>query len=214
MIRPVLKWRWRAGIREGSHRLHRDAGVTQTMDDLEFMASPIRIRDFKNIREGGQAELFCWSQGKVVKLFCSACEGASARLEAAVMHLLQSTGIPMPQIFGTAAIEHRPAIVMEHLVGTDQLSFLRSKPWTIWGAARNLAQLHVQFHSTRSGHVIVLVDSMGLWLSRRRHLSRPRNVLRANSGDRDARDGEKVHPEDAAMIPRRTRRAGPAAGSG
>jgi len=36
------------------------------MDELEFMASPIRIRDLKRIGEGRQAERFCWPQGKVV----------------------------------------------------------------------------------------------------------------------------------------------------
>jgi hypothetical protein len=100
MIRPVLKWRWLAGSCEGRRRLHRDAGATQTMDDLEFMAAPICIRDLKKIGEGRQAERLCWPQGKVVKLFYNACDGASARLQAAVMHLLQSTGfrclVPTP----------------------------------------------------------------------------------------------------------------------
>jgi Ser/Thr protein kinase RdoA (MazF antagonist) len=118
------------------------------MDDLEFMPSPVRIRDLKKLGEGRQAELFGWPNGGVVKLFRSPRDGASARLEAALMHLLQPSGIPMPRIFGTAAIEQRPGIVMEHLVGTDQLSLLGSKPWTIWKAARNLARLHVQLHST------------------------------------------------------------------
>jgi hypothetical protein len=35
------------------------------------------------------------------------------------MHLLQPTGIPMPLLFGTTAIEHWPAMVMEHLGLTD-----------------------------------------------------------------------------------------------
>jgi hypothetical protein len=41
----------------------------QPMDELEFMVSPIRIRDLKKIGEGRQAERFCWPQDKVVKLF-------------------------------------------------------------------------------------------------------------------------------------------------
>jgi Ser/Thr protein kinase RdoA (MazF antagonist) len=123
-------------------------GVKKIMDDLEFMPSPVRIRDLKKLGEGRQAELFGWPNGMVVKLFRSPRDGASARLEAAVMHLLQPTGIPMPRLFGTAAIEQRPGIVMEHLVGTDQLSLLRGKPWTIWRSATNLARLHVQLHST------------------------------------------------------------------
>jgi hypothetical protein len=124
-----------------------NTAMKKTTNDLEFTPSPVSVRDLEKLGEGRQAELFIWPGG-VVKLFRSPCDGASARLEATVMHLLQATGISMPRLFGAVMIEQRPGIVMEHLAGIDQLSLLGRKPWTIWTAAKTLAELHAQLHST------------------------------------------------------------------
>jgi hypothetical protein len=89
-----------------------------------------------------------WPSASVVKLFRSPNDIAVARHEGVVMRLLQPTGIPMPRFLGAVTIEQRPGIVMERLVGPDQLALVGRKPWTVWRVARNLARLHVQLHST------------------------------------------------------------------
>jgi aminoglycoside phosphotransferase (APT) family kinase protein len=121
--------------------------VNDATTNLEFAPSLVRINDLQKIGEGRQAELFIFGAG-VVKLFRFADSVAAACLEATVMSLVQTTGIPMPRFLGTVTIEGRPGIVMERLAGTDQLSLLGRKPWTIWTAATNLARLHAQLHST------------------------------------------------------------------
>ena len=115
--------------------------------DLEFPPSALSASDLEKIGEGRQAELFVWPGG-VVKLFHDPAGLASARLEAIDMHLLQVTGVPMPRFLGTVTIEGRPGIIMERLIGRDQLSLLGRKPWMIWRVAANLGRLHGQLHAT------------------------------------------------------------------
>ena len=120
--------------------------MSKLTNDLEFAPSPVVVKDFKRLGGGRQAELFVWPSGGVIKLFRGP-DMAPAQLEAGVMHVLASTGLPMPQLFGTAMVEHRPGIVMERLVGPDQLVLIGRKPWTVWAAAKTLARLHARLHS-------------------------------------------------------------------
>ena len=115
--------------------------------DPEFKPSRVSVSELERIGEGRQAELFVWLGG-VVKLFRNPRDITSARREAADMLLLSTAGLPMPRIVDTVAIEERPGIVMERLDGTDQLTLLGRKPWTIWKAAKNLARLHAEMHAT------------------------------------------------------------------
>jgi hypothetical protein len=114
--------------------------------DLEFAPSSVAVKDLERLGAGRQAELFTWPSGGVVKLFRSP-DMAPPQLEAGIMQVLAPTGIPMARIFDTVMIEQRPGIVMERLVGPDQLTLLGRKPWTVWAAAKTLAQLHARLHS-------------------------------------------------------------------
>lgn len=120
--------------------------MLEASTDLEFAPSPIFVKDLERLGEGRQAELFIWPSGGVLKLFRSP-DLAPAHLEASIMHMLAPVGLPMPRIFGTLTVEHRPGVVMERLVGPDQLTLLGRKPWTIWMAARALGQLHARLHA-------------------------------------------------------------------
>jgi hypothetical protein len=62
------------------------------------------------------------------------------------MHLLQLTGMPIPRIFGMATIE--PPIVIEHLVGTGQLSLLGTKALDDLEGGKKPCSASSQLHST------------------------------------------------------------------
>ena len=114
--------------------------------DIEFTPSPVVVKDLERLGEGRQAELFAWPHGGVVKLFRRS-DMAPAQMEASVMHVPAPAGLPMPQILATVLVEHRPGIVMERLAGSDQLTLLGRKPWTVCTMAKALAQLHARLHS-------------------------------------------------------------------
>jgi aminoglycoside phosphotransferase (APT) family kinase protein len=114
--------------------------------DLNFAPSPVAVKDLERLGQGRQAELFAWPPGGVVKLFRGP-DRMPAQWEAGVMHLLALAQLPMPRISGTVTIEHRPGIVMERLVGVDQLTRLGRRPWTVLAVAKTLGRLHAQLHA-------------------------------------------------------------------
>jgi len=124
-----------------------DLGMQGATDHLTFTASPVAVKDLQRLGEGRQAELFTWPPGGVVKLFRRAEALEAARSEADAMRLLSSSRIPMARFLGTVTVEVRPGIVMEHLVGADQLTLLGRKPWRIWSVATALGRLHASLHS-------------------------------------------------------------------
>ena len=120
--------------------------VNGNMNNLEFTPSSVKLQDLTKLGEGRQAEIFVWPSG-VLKLYRNPGSLASARAEAAAMHAVEDSGIPMPRFLGTVSIEQRPGIIMERLDGPDQLTLLGRKPWTIWSAGKKLGRLHARLHS-------------------------------------------------------------------
>ena len=115
--------------------------------DLEFAPSTVLSKDLERLGQGRQAELFVWPSGGVLKLFRKP-DMAPAQLEACAMHVLAPAGLPMPQMLGTVMVEHRPGIVMERLIGPDQLTLLGRKPWKLATAGKSLGQLHARLHAS------------------------------------------------------------------
>ena len=129
----------------GLQRVARSRAMLMT--ELEFTSSAVGIEGLTKLGEGRQAEVFVWPRGGVVKLYRSLDDFASARAEVAAMRAGQASGIPTPRLLDTVLIEQRPGVVMERLGGSDHLTLFGRKPWTIWPAAKKLAQLHAQLHS-------------------------------------------------------------------
>jgi aminoglycoside phosphotransferase (APT) family kinase protein len=113
---------------------------------IDFAPCPITVKELERIGEGRQAELFAWTGGGVLKLFRKT-DLAPARHETGIMRLLAPAGLPMPRILDTVMVEHRPGIVMERLMGPDQLTLLGRKPWTVFRVGRTLGRLHAGLHA-------------------------------------------------------------------
>jgi aminoglycoside phosphotransferase (APT) family kinase protein len=113
--------------------------------DLEFSPASVVLNGLQRLGEGRQAELFAWPFGGVLKLFRSP-DVTPARREADIMHRLTPAKVPMPWIQGTVMVERRPGIVMEHLVGPDQLTLLGRQPWKVWSVGKSLGRLHARLH--------------------------------------------------------------------
>jgi hypothetical protein len=114
--------------------------------DLDFARGPVLSKNLERLGEGRQAEIFTWPSGGVLKLFRKP-DIAPAQLEAGIMYVLAPVGLPMPQILGTVTVEHRPGIVMERVIGPDQLTLLGRKPWKVATLATALGRLHARLHS-------------------------------------------------------------------
>lgn len=121
--------------------------MTEGAEPAELTASAVRIGELEKLGAGREAELFLWPHGGVVKLFRTPGDAAAAQREAACLALLRASGAAVPRLLGTVTIEQRPGVVMERLVGPDQLQLIVSRPWTMWKVAESLARLHAQLHA-------------------------------------------------------------------
>ena len=147
MISQDLEDRESRDVRLSNPPFSEPLGVTLPSSDLQFTGSLVAANDLQRLGQGRQAELFTWVPGRVVKLFRQPGAIDAARFEADAMRLLSSTDIPMPQFLDTVTVEGRPGIVMERLVGPDQLSALGRRPWKIWSVGTVLGRLHAQLHA-------------------------------------------------------------------
>ena len=116
--------------------------------DLDFARGPVLSKNLERLGEGRQAELFVWPSGGVLKLSSASRTSRWPNWKPASCTCWRRLGLPMPQILGTAVtVEHRPGVVMERLIGPDQLTLLGRKPWKVATLATALGRLHARLHS-------------------------------------------------------------------
>ncbi len=95
---------------------------------------------------GRTAEFYPWPDGHVLKLFRPGWGEESARAEAAKARAVHDAGFPVPAVGDVIVVDGRPGIPYRHVPGKTLLDTLRERPWSLWGAARLLADLHADLH--------------------------------------------------------------------
>jgi len=104
------------------------------------------LSSLRMIAQGGQAEVFEWDDGRVLRLLRDTRPVEALAPELAAMEAARSAGAPVPQVFDTVVIEGRPGIVLQRLEGPDLLSIIGRKPWTVWSSGRITGELHAAIH--------------------------------------------------------------------
>jgi aminoglycoside phosphotransferase (APT) family kinase protein len=91
------------------------------------------------IAEGRDSRIFDAGPGLVLR---RARSGRSLEAEARVMGFAYDAGLPVPRVVESAGAD----IVMERLAGPTMLDAVAARPWTLFGQARALADLHAAVH--------------------------------------------------------------------
>ncbi|HEV2362094.1 MAG TPA: aminoglycoside phosphotransferase family protein [Acidimicrobiales bacterium] len=104
------------------------------LDDLELLA------------QGREAEVYLRPDGTVVKLMRSAEWGDRVALEESALAALAAHGFAAPKVVEVVSIDGRPGLAMERVPGTDLLSLLASRPWSLWRAGRSMGSCHAAMH--------------------------------------------------------------------
>jgi aminoglycoside phosphotransferase (APT) family kinase protein len=99
---------------------------------------------------GRTAEVYPWGEGLILKLFHPDRSEAEARTELEKSRAVQLTGLPVPVSQGVASVAGRHGILMERINGIPLTQSLRRRPWTLPGAARELALLQFRIHSQQA----------------------------------------------------------------
>jgi aminoglycoside phosphotransferase (APT) family kinase protein len=105
-------------------------------------------RDLRRLAEGREAEIFEWGAGSVIRLMRDPNALEQVQLEALAMEAARAAGVRVPDVLGTATVDGRPGLVMERIDGTDLLTDIGRRPWTMPRAAYRLGAIHALLHST------------------------------------------------------------------
>src|SRR5712691_5968481 len=109
--------------------------------------SPVTQKPGPLVGRGLTSDVFEYGPGRVVKLFFDGRPREKVELEFIVTRAVYASGAPVPQAFELIQIEGRNAIVFERIDGISMFLTVQRKPWKLFSAARELAELHAQMHS-------------------------------------------------------------------
>lgn len=100
----------------------------------------------RKIGSGHKSEVFVRDDGGILKLFVPEFV-TLAPVEAGISQALERAGVAAPRVRELVTVEGRPGIVFGGLRAGMTLSHaVRSRPWKILGAARDLAAVHAAVH--------------------------------------------------------------------
>jgi uncharacterized protein (TIGR02172 family) len=96
---------------------------------------------------GLTSEVFSWGRDRVLKLSFPWRTLAKVQKEFTVTQVVRAAGLPAPEAFEIVAVGDRYGIVFECVRGPSMVSQVETRPWTLFAAARQLAELHARLHA-------------------------------------------------------------------
>lgn len=106
------------------------------------------------IGKGFTSEVYEWGDGRVLKLVTNSSSAAmmkriygQAEREYAITRAVHAAGLPAPATYELIEIDGRKGIVFERLEGLSMFDRVVVRPWTLFAAARQVAELHAELHS-------------------------------------------------------------------
>ena len=127
-------------------------------------------QELQKIAEGREAEMFAWEEGTILRLLRD--PGAQQRNEwqAAAIEAAASSGVRVPAVYGSKTVMGRPGLIMERIEGTDLLTLIGRRPWTVFRAGRISGEAHAKLHEAKAPETIpelktrlrALIQSVGV----------------------------------------------------
>jgi uncharacterized protein (TIGR02172 family) len=99
------------------------------------------------IGRGLTSEVFSWGRDRVLKLCLPWRPVSDVQREFAVTQAIHAAGLPAPAAFELVTIGDRHGILFERIRGPSLVRQVETRPWTLFAAARQLAELHARLHA-------------------------------------------------------------------
>ncbi|HUR47003.1 MAG TPA: phosphotransferase [Candidatus Saccharimonadales bacterium] len=106
----------------------------------------LKLQGSKLAGKGFTSEVYDWGDGRVLKLFHNWVPTFRAEREHRVTKAVHAAGLPAPAVYDLVEMGDRRGIVFERIHGASMLSGVQARPWTLFKAVRQLAELHAQMH--------------------------------------------------------------------
>ena len=107
----------------------------------------------KIIGIGRTAEIYDYSNGKILKLYRKHIEKIIAEREYAVNQVLMALNIRIPKCYDFIEENNRYGIVFEKITGKSMMRKLSEKPWQIKKTAKSLASIHLEIHKVTTNNL-------------------------------------------------------------
>jgi uncharacterized protein (TIGR02172 family) len=118
-----------------------------TSRSLDFPQMTIRTLDRAAlVGTGLTSDVYAWGEGRVLKLCHRHRPADRVEAEFQITRAVHGAGLPVPAAYELVEIEGRRGIVFERVDGPSMFEYVQSRPWTLFAAARQLAELHAQVH--------------------------------------------------------------------
>jgi uncharacterized protein (TIGR02172 family) len=98
------------------------------------------------VGKGFCSDVYAWGEGRVLKLFHGWVARERAEREYAATRAVHAAGLPAPAAYELVEVEGRFGIVFERIDGVSLLEYTQARPWALFGAIRQFAELHAQIH--------------------------------------------------------------------
>jgi tRNA A-37 threonylcarbamoyl transferase component Bud32 len=106
------------------------------------------------LNEGREAEIFDWSDGRVLRLYRSLTADLEARCQADLLRQISDLGLRVPVIHEVVTVIGRPGIVMERFDGSDLLTDLARRPWRVLQVGGICGRLHARLNDAPAPSIV------------------------------------------------------------
>src|SRR5262245_42702647 len=98
------------------------------------------------IGKGYCSDVYAWGDGRALKLFHAWVPRATGEREYRVTRTVHAAGLPVPAVFDLVDVAGRCGIVFERIHGPSMYESVQARPWTLFRAVRQFAELHARVH--------------------------------------------------------------------
>lgn len=123
------------------------------------MITSVQLDGLTLIARGGQADIYDFGDGKILRVGRRPQDLERIRYEYTVYLALNETKIHVPKVYGLVEAAGMPAIVMERLNGPSMMDQIKANPLSAKVKARQLAGIHLEIGRINAPEQITDVKS-------------------------------------------------------
>jgi aminoglycoside phosphotransferase (APT) family kinase protein len=90
--------------------------------------------------------VYAWGAGRVLKLYYAGKSQAAVEREYRVTRAVRAAGLPAPEAYEVIEVEGRWGVVLERVEGPSLFDATQRRPWRMFAAVRQMADLHAAIH--------------------------------------------------------------------